>query len=207
MKGIILLNGEPYENLKEDSEALVYCCDGAYLWSKDKIHIDENLGDFDSLNITPYPPPKEIYPEEKDYTDGEIAVRKMVSLGVDEITIYGGGGKREDHFLSNLHLMYYAYKKGVKCAMVTNFSKMFFCSGENKISGVKGRTVSLIPIFEEAEVTASRGLYYPLNNLILRIGESRGVSNLAVEEDISFLVKSGSVLLCVNNNKKGEDGG
>ena len=50
MKAIILLNGEPYRGAIAEG-AYVYCCDGAYKWAKDKVRIDENLGDYDSLPI------------------------------------------------------------------------------------------------------------------------------------------------------------
>ena len=48
MKGIILLNGEPYPYAIDAGNALVYCCDGAYKWAKSKVRIDKNIGDFDS---------------------------------------------------------------------------------------------------------------------------------------------------------------
>ena len=51
MKAIILLNGEPYRGEIAEG-AYVYCCDGAYKWAKDKVRIDENLGDYDSLQHT-----------------------------------------------------------------------------------------------------------------------------------------------------------
>ena len=60
MKGIILLNGEPYAEKIDDCGALVYCCDGAYRWAKGKLRIDKNLGDFDSLDEVPYPLPDEV---------------------------------------------------------------------------------------------------------------------------------------------------
>ena len=77
MKGIILLNGEPYTEKINADGALVYCCDGAYNWAKGKVRIDKNIGDFDSLDIVPDPVPEEIYPAEKNFTDGEIAMSKL----------------------------------------------------------------------------------------------------------------------------------
>ena len=56
MKGIILLNGEPYSGEIKRDGAIVYCCDGAYEWAKAKVKIDKNLGDFDSLGYVPDPP-------------------------------------------------------------------------------------------------------------------------------------------------------
>ena len=114
MKGILLLNGDPYEGEIDAEGALVYCCDGAYAWAKGKVRIDKNVGDFDSLDEKPFPEPDEIYPSEKNFTDGEIALFKLIDAGVDEIKIYGGGGGREDHFLGNIHLLYRAYSAGVR---------------------------------------------------------------------------------------------
>ena len=50
MKAVILLNGEPYRGEIDASAARVWCCDGAYEWAKDRVRIDENLGDYDSLS-------------------------------------------------------------------------------------------------------------------------------------------------------------
>ena len=76
MKAIILLNGEPYRGAIDASSARVWCCDGAYDWAKGKVRIDENLGDYDSLSYMPDPPPAEVYPSEKNYTDGELALMR-----------------------------------------------------------------------------------------------------------------------------------
>jgi len=208
MKGIILLNGEPYSGEIDCLGAKVYCCDGAYSWGKEKARIDENIGDFDSLNEPPFPPPSKIYPSEKDFTDGEIAMRKMLALGVSEIEIYGGGGKREDHFLTNIHTMYFAFKRGVFCRMITNYSEMFFVNDEYTFVGQKGKTVSLIPFFGDCFVKNSFGLYYPLNGLSLKIGEAGlGTSNVVTEQTARITGITGDLLICINKHKKGEEGG
>ena len=50
MKGIILLNGEPYKDKIEKREGdIVLSADGALSWAKGKIDIDITAGDFDSL--------------------------------------------------------------------------------------------------------------------------------------------------------------
>ena len=95
MKGVILLNGEPYKGDIDDTNALVFCADGAYNWAKGRVRIDENLGDFDSAAEIPFPRPAEIFPSEKNETDGEIALEKMLALaeekGITRIELYGGG--------------------------------------------------------------------------------------------------------------------
>ena len=101
MKAVILLNGEPYLG-HIDEDAHIYCCDGAYKWAKGKVRIDENLGDYDSLPVIPTPAPKEIYPSEKNQTDGEIALHRAIAAGAESIVIYGGGGARSFRFFEAL---------------------------------------------------------------------------------------------------------
>ncbi len=197
MKAIILLNGEPYCGAIEKGTAYVLCCDGAYRWAKEKIEIDENLGDFDSVGETPVPPPRTIYSVEKNETDGEIAVERALELGADEIEIYGGGGLREDHFLGNLHLMYRAHTGGARVQMLTNISRILICEGQTKLRGVKNKTLSIIPFGGDAHIMNSKGLHYPLHGLLLAYGSTRGISNIAEEEEISFFA-AGRVLVVVN---------
>lgn len=196
MKAIILLNGEPYAGDIDGHDARVYSCDGAYDWAKGKIHIDETLGDFDSLDYLPDPPPKEIYPTEKDYTDGEIALFRAIKEGADEIEIYGGGGKREDHFLGNLHLLFAAASRGVKAVMITNYSKIFAAEGTVYLTGCKGNTVSVVPFGGEAHIMESEGFYYPLDGLRLGYGSTRGISNVVTSERASFTSRGMVLVIC-----------
>src|SRR5687768_773226 len=43
----------------------------------------------------------EPHPSEKDETDLELALRRAVTLGVQRVTVVGGGGGRHDHLLAN----------------------------------------------------------------------------------------------------------
>lgn len=196
MKGIILLNGEPYKNSIDSEGALVYCCDGAYSWAKGKVHIDKNVGDFDSLSESPEPPPEVIYPSEKNYTDGEIALFKMLSAGVDEIEFYGFGGGREDHFLGNLQLLYKAYKSGVKCTAFTNVSVIFPADGKINMGKFYKKTISVLPFGEQVNIMGSRGLKYSYPEK-LSLGECRGISNIVTCED-ACLETDGCALIIVN---------
>ncbi len=196
MKAVILLNGEPFRGEIEE-DAYVYCCDGAYKWAKDKVRIDENLGDYDSLPIIPMPAPKEIYPSEKNQTDGEIALHRAIAAGADRIVIYGGGGAREDHFLGNLHLLYAAHKRGVRAEMVTNYSRIFVGEGLVTVSGYKGKTVSVLPFGGDVLIKTSGGFKYPLEELKLCYGSTRGISNIA-EDDDAYLLAEGPVLIMID---------
>lgn len=197
MKAVILLNGEPYRGEINTVGAYVYCCDGAYDWAKGRVKIDETLGDFDSLDYLPDPPPKEIYPAEKNMTDGEIALFRALDAGAEEIYIYGGGGGREDHFLGNLHLLHAAFLRGVRAYMITNHALIFEGEGELPLCGFRGKTVSLVPFGGDSHIISSRGLKYPLQELTLRYGSTRGISNVALSNEAGVTVGSGRVLVFV----------
>lgn len=196
MKGIILLNGEPYSGEIDAENAIVYCCDGAYKWAKNKVRIDKNVGDFDSLDEEPFPPPEEIYPAEKDFTDGEIALKKMLAEGVDSIEIYGGGGKREDHFLGNLQLVYRAFSSGVRCELITLNSRIFAGTGTIFLGNFVKKTVSVLPFGGTLHIMDSKGLKYAYPEAI-HYGECRGISNI-VEEEKAYLAVEGVALIIIN---------
>ncbi len=84
---------------------------GAYILAKCEVKFELALGDFDS--VTPYELDQikfyagEIleYPEKKNSTDTYLAVEEAMKRGYDDITIYGGIGKRIDHSLANIMLL------------------------------------------------------------------------------------------------------
>ena len=120
MRGIILLNGEPWQGEIEDGNAFVVCCDGALRWAKGRVRIDVTAGDFDSLGYVPQG--AQVFPVEKDSTDGEIALQMLLSRGCRQIDIYGGGGGREDHLFGNLQLLVAAHRAGAKPVMVPDLT-------------------------------------------------------------------------------------
>lgn len=196
MKAIILLNGEPYRGDIDAENAYVYCCDGAYVWAKNKVKIDENLGDFDSLDEIPSPAPSEVYPAEKNYTDGELALLRAIGAGYSEIEIYGGGGLREDHFIGNLHLLFQACDKGVRAELITNYARIFAAEGRIELIGEKGKTVSVTPFGGDAHIIECDGFYYPMPETFF-YGSTRGISNIVTEDRAMFRTE-GKVLVFVN---------
>ncbi|MEC9484966.1 MAG: thiamine diphosphokinase [Candidatus Izemoplasma sp.] len=98
-----------YEN--EDNDYII-AVDHACLTLKEKnIPIDLAIGDFDSVTkderkeIESYAKETELYKAKKDYTDTYLAVTRALYIEHDEITLYGGVGKRLDHTLANLDLL------------------------------------------------------------------------------------------------------
>lgn len=197
MKGILLLNGEPYSGEIDCENALVVCCDGAYSWARGKVRIDKNVGDFDSLTGVPEPASEEIYPAEKDMTDGEIGINKLLAAGCDVIEIYGAGGGRVDHFLGNLHLMRIAFDGGARCIMFLNGSRAFLASGKIFLGNFIGKTFSALPFGAPLHIMNSRALKYAYPKYI-PYGSTRGISNV-VEGANAFLETENCALIVVND--------
>lgn len=198
MKGVLLLNGQPYAGEIEADGALVYCCDGAYRWARGRVKIDRNVGDFDSLDGIPDPPPEEIYPSEKNYTDGEIALLQMLDRGVTELKIYGGGGGREDHFLGNLQLLYLAYRRGVRAMMINENSLLFVAGGRISLGEYAGKTVSVLPFGNRLRIMESAGCKYSYPKRI-SLGECRGVSNVVESGEAFLRLRKGDCALVIVN--------
>lgn len=201
MKGILLLNGEPYSQPINSQNAYVVCCDGAYRWAKHVVKIDQNVGDFDSLDEAPVPPPSKIYPSEKDETDGEIALYELLRHGVDEVEVYGGFGGRQDHFLGNLHLLYQAAKRGVVAKMIAKDTTVVCVCGSYTLRGLAQKTVSVLPFGGDAHIINGKGFKYSYPP-VLEYGTCRGISNIVAEDTaIIECEKSDCILIVINRSE------
>ena len=64
-----------------------------------------------------------VFPSEKDFTDGELAMEELLKRDVSFIEIYGGGGGREDHFFGNVALLVKARLNGKNAFFITDYSE------------------------------------------------------------------------------------
>lgn len=195
MKGILLLNGEPYKGKINCDGALVYCSDGAYNWAEGKVKIDKVLGDFDSVSSVVSGIDCERVPAEKDFTDGELGLERLIERGVDEIEIYGFGGGRDDHFVGNLQLLYKAARLGVCAVAVTNFTKIFLKRGRIFLGEYNGRTFSVFPFCDEVHINSHRGFKYDYPKKLV-FGSCIGISNVVTSDD-AYLDCDGFVLIFI----------
>ena len=183
MKAAIILNSpDPVKNVSEQN---VIYADAGY---KNKLLLKGKttlavVGDFDTLGKAPDGERVISLEREKDFTDGERAIRFAKEHGANEVTVYGAFGGRPEHVLGNIVLLAIAKKIGLKaCARGDNFT-MYLVSGARTFPVRKGVSVSLIPYTDECIVTDSRGLYYPLEKLVLTKEDTRGISNETTETE------------------------
>ena len=79
--------------------------------------------------------------------------------------------------------------------IITNYSRIYLKDGSFSSKCGENRTVSLIPFSGDVHIINSKGLYYPLKNLTLRQGETRGISNRTEKETFSLDFSGGNLLV------------
>lgn len=106
MKRAVIFSGGAFEKpdwVTLPKDAMILCADSGLRHARALgISLDWALGDFDSSSEQPEGESVLRYPPEKDDTDTMLAVKQALSLGAEEIQIYGGLGGRFDHAIANV---------------------------------------------------------------------------------------------------------
>lgn len=207
MKTIIITNGDIgdfnyYNDIIKEQEYII-CVDGAMRHIvKMDIRPDVVIGDLDSISdeylqiIKDKEIPISKFPSEKDETDTELAVMLALEKQSSEIILIGGVGSRIDHSFINITLLANTAKKGIKCRLIHEKNDCYFV--DSKISFVdfdRRCNLSIIPITDEIIVGKTEGLYYPLENEVICMGSSRGISNVAIDNKVEITIKKGVAMI------------
>ncbi|MGE0083626.1 MAG: thiamine diphosphokinase [Desulfococcaceae bacterium] len=209
MRAFIFANGKIHpdtdaQKLIQHGDAIIAADGGALHCLEKKIVPDTVIGDFDSLpgdylnylkkNGT------EIlqYPAHKDQTDLELALDAALEKGAEEIIIIGALGGRWDMTVANVMLLSRAQAANCHIRIIDgNLEMQVIRSGQKiRIKGRKGDTVSLIPLVQEAEGITLEGLEYPLCDETLKLGSTRGISNVMTGSAAGISLQKG-LLLCI----------
>lgn len=200
MKVAIILKAPAFSD--EVLEENVIYADGAYKF-KDKVgekNVLAVVGDFDSIDKVPTGENLVKLNPEKDFTDGERAVRLAKEKGADEIVIYGGYGGKIEHILGNLALLKIAKNMSLNASIMDGQTKTQLISGKVEIPLRKGSKVSLIPYGGQCSFVKSKGLYYSLDGLTLTTADTVGISNIALKDKIEIEISKGEALLVYEKN-------
>lgn len=184
--------------MREHLNALKVAVDsGMEFYYKQKILPDIIVGDFDSVSgqvINYFRQQKgiswiELVPE-KDDTDTEAAVRRVIAEGCDTIHLLGATGSRLDHMLGNIQLLGIALTEGAEMFMVdaNNRLRMIKQGITVRKSEQYGKYISLLPFTPNVMDVTLKGMKYPLLNFKLECYSSIGISNEIIEDEgvISF---------------------
>ena len=167
------------------------------------------IGDLDSVDedtlfeLTNAEVKIEQYPEDKDETDIELALRYAVDLRPSAILIVGALGGRLDQTLTNLSLLTDPTLPGIDICLDDGVEQVFFCRKQADIHGRSGDIVSLIPWHATVEGVTTEGLQWPLYSETLYPDKSRGVSNVMLTDEASIHIRSG--LLLIVRRRSSED--
>lgn len=182
------------------------------------IRPDYVVGDFDSTDpeivqacrddVTI---PVETYLPEKDMTDTDIAIRKAVSLGADQVILFGATGTRMDHTLSNIYNLLSFCERGIPASIVDPYNRItMLAGGEYRLSRQDqfGNRISLFPFREEVTGVTLSGVKYPVRDARL-VFDNGGmfVSNEITEQEAFIFWKSGTLLLMETRDQYTPDEG
>ncbi len=207
MTCIIFTNGiiNNYKFFQNDfKNHYIIACDGG-LKHIHKLNITPNIliGDFDSVDkelLCKYDFVEKIqYPTNKNFTDTELGLLHAKEKGYKDVFVFGATGGRLDHTLGNIFLLKKAYNLGLNVRLVDELQEIQYLNfGQHTLYGCENKTISIIPI-ENIEFNKSSGLLYPLDNLKFSVGDTRPISNVALENKVLINVKIGSCLIIITN--------
>ena len=204
-KALIICNGKPPPDqllfkLWKETDFRVAADGGANRLNTLDLVPDAVVGDFDSLN---HDVKKQLshsilfHIKEQNTNDADKAVRHCLNKGFFEIFLIGADGRRQDHFLSALEILF-KYSSKARIILWTHLERMEFVFHTWKENLPIGTTVSILPIFGGAEDVSTNGLKFDVKNFTLQPGiPPLGVSNLVESNPVSINVKSGQLLVVV----------
>jgi thiamine pyrophosphokinase len=146
------------------------------------------------------------HPADKEASDTELAVHAAVAAGADRIDVLGAtGGERLDHELANLLLLADPAFDDVELAAIVGPTRVRALRGDRRLElrGAVGDLVTLLPVGGDATGVTTHNLQWPLDGATLRLGGSRGLSNVVTAPDASVRLTDG-VLLVVETVSKGD---
>lgn len=201
MRAVIIGNGSicdySYIKSKLRGDDFFICADGGLKHIAELgIKPDIAIGDFDSSekcdSVKTY-----VYPEDKDFTDGELAVDYALQSGYDEILLIAMTGTRLDHTMTNIFQL--AKSKGI--SLIDDKNEIHIVRDTLEIESKKGKTLSIIPVFSDLEGITSTGLLYPLKDETLCFGKGRGNSNVITDDKCIISVKSGMGVVIITDGE------
>jgi thiamine pyrophosphokinase len=137
------------------------------------------------------------YPQDKDYTDTELALEYLERKGCDKKIIIGGGGGRFDHQIA----LYSLFSRDKSPYLwITANEKVYLIEKHFSIEVERGTLISLFPVGVQSCHMTSSGLKWELDNLKWSMGDS-GISNMAVNESIIINMISGKLVMILPLNK------
>ena len=204
----LFLNGELrgdknfYLDFIKNHKGDIYCADGGANFCYELTLIPKEIyGDFDSIKNDV----KEFYQEknvkfikfkvEKDYTDSELLLNEIQNK-YDIIYCIAGLGGSIDHELTNINLL----AKYSNLIFISEKEKIFKIDSDSKFNDMINTKISFVIFSDEVKALTLKGFKYNIENLDIKKGEARCISNIIIENEANLSIKSGSLLCVIKEN-------
>lgn len=157
------------------------------------------LGDFDSAPAQPDPRfaavAREMFPAEKDKTDGELAIAAALERGASSLVLVGAfGGPRADHAFLHLALALRLAEAGTEVLLTSGHQEAWpLLPGTTAFDYDDGTLFSVLAFSELSGLTEA-GAKWPLNSVQVPFGSSLTLSN-EVRGNLRVSLGSGRALL------------
>ena len=161
----------------------------------------EIYGDLDSIknNVKEFYQEKNVnfikFKVEKDYTDSELVLNEVQDK-YDTVYCIAGLGGSIDHELTNINLL----AKYSNLIFISEKEKIFKINNNYEFNSMINRKVSFIIFSDEVKALTLEGFKYNIENLDIKKGEARCISNIIVENKANLSIKSGSLLCVIKEN-------
>lgn len=209
MPAALVFAGAPLEvtphlqaRIAELGEATVIAADsGATTALAFGLRPDLVVGDMDSLAPTTRAElerlgvPFQLHPRAKDATDGQLALEHALTLNPSNVLLLGFlGGQRLDMAVSSVQLL---LTTSARVNLVDEHNECLLLRGPEEYAWLahRGELISLIPLNGDCQGVTTTGLRFPLRDEPLILGQTRGISNEPLAEQVRVIVASGTLLL------------
>jgi len=175
----------------------VVCVDGGYALARNLgVKPLFVIGDLDSLPGESIEQGVEVirYPEEKDFSDFELALRRVEKMEPERVYVYGALGGRKDHEITNILLMAYT---PLSMVFVEEDVEVYNVSKTILLEGKRGLLCSLLALGGPCHVKKMEGFKYVLKNEVL-LPSSRGLSNIITRNRAVIEVTEGRIIFFLN---------
>ena len=159
------------------------------------------IGDMDSINKDQWQNFEksgvsvELFPQDKNETDLELAIHRALELDAEEVIILGALGGRLDQTLGNIALLATPPGNSRSIRIDDGVEEIFFCRDQAQVHGRNGDIVSLIPWGNPVYGVETIDLRWSLRSETLFPDQTRGISNEMMENNASVKIESGLLLL------------
>ena len=204
----LFLNGELrgdknfYLDFIKNHKGDIYCADGGANFCYELTLIPKEIyGDLDSIKDEV----KEFYQEkkvkfikfkiEKNYTDSELVLNEIQNK-YDGIYCIAGLGGSIDHELTNINLL----AKYSNLIFISEKEKIFKIDSDSKFNDMINTKISFVIFSDQVKGLTLQGFKYNVENLDMKKGEARCISNIIIENKANLLIKSGSLLCVIKEN-------